>query len=399
MVSSDSGEPIRVMFVNTSLPFGGAETQQLALVRRLNRQRFAPEVCCLKARGPLASRLPEDVPIFEKQLKGKFDVSVIWRLRNLFRARGIQAVVIYGAGDKMFWGRIAARLARVPVVVSSLHCTGWPDAVGRLNRLLTPLTDAFVGVARSHGRFLIEHERFPADRVKVIPNGVDTERFRPLPGRAEIRHELGLAADTPLVGIVARLSYEKNHRLFLDVASRVRRAVPDTHFLIVGEGPLQAELESQAKILGLAPCVHFLGVRHDIPEILAELNVFTLASRMEASPMSILEALSCETPVVATRVGSVPDTILHEETGFLVASEDAEAMTEYIVRLLGDAELSKRIGTAGRTHVVRNNSLELMVAGYEKLIADLLAKKSASTASRRTPLRWRSKSAMPTAGS
>ena len=89
-------------------------------------------------------------------------------------------MVTVGAGDKMFWGRLAARRVGVPVIVSALHSTGWPDGVGRLNRLLTPITDAFIAVAASHGRFLIERTGFPADKVAVIPNGVDTQRFAPV---------------------------------------------------------------------------------------------------------------------------------------------------------------------------------------------------------------------------
>ena len=128
-------------------------------------------------------------------------------------------MITVGAGDKMFWGRLAAWRAGVPVVASALHSTGWPDGVGRLNRLLTPITDAFIAVADAHGEYLVERERFPRRKVCVIPNGVDVERFRTGGERLASRQELGLTPTTPVAGIVAALRPEKNHELFLRAAA------------------------------------------------------------------------------------------------------------------------------------------------------------------------------------
>ena len=124
-----------------------------------------------------------------------------------------------GGGDKMFWGRLAAWLAGVPVICSSLHSTGLPDHVELPNRLLAPLTDAFIAVAGPHGEYLAQHEGCPAGRVRVIPNGIDVKKFRPRwPNRA-LQEQLGLAAGTPVAGIVAALRPEKHHELFLQAAA------------------------------------------------------------------------------------------------------------------------------------------------------------------------------------
>jgi glycosyltransferase involved in cell wall biosynthesis len=363
-----------MMFVHTSLVVGGAETQQVSLIKRLDRARFAPEVCCLKDRGPLASELG-DVPVHNRLLRHKYDAVVIRRLQRLFRERRTQIVVTCGAGDKMFWGRIAARMARVPVVVSCLHTTGWPDEIGRLNHLLTPLNDAFVGVADAHGRHLVDVENFPAGRVHVIRNGVDTERFQPAVDTNSIRSELGLAPDAQLVIIVARLSTEKNHRLFLDVAARLRDRAPGAHFLIVGDGPLRESLQARAAQQGISDRVHFLGIRRDVPTLLAAADVFALTSDMEASPMSILEALACGTPVVATRVGSVPETVRQGATGFLVPPGDVQAMADCLLALLTDPDLARRMGTAGRRLVLAEHSIDRMVEQYEELFQKLYSTK------------------------
>jgi hypothetical protein len=155
--------PLRVMFLITSMPVGGAEVLLVNLIRRLDRSRCVPHLCCLKELGPLGEELAaEGVPASSHLIRGKYDVRVLWKLVRRMRSPKIDAVVTVGAGDKMFWGRLAAKLAGVPVICSALHSTGWPDSIGRLNRLLTPITDAFIGVAARHGRHLIENEQFPA---------------------------------------------------------------------------------------------------------------------------------------------------------------------------------------------------------------------------------------------
>ena len=206
------------------MPVGGAETLLVNLIRRLDRAHFLPELCCLKELGPLGEVLAREIPAFDHLLSHKADLRVLPRLAGLLRRRRVDALVTVGAGDKMFWGRLAARWAGVPVVCSALHSTGWPDSVGRLNRLLTPITDAYIAVAAAHGKFLVEQLHFPAAKVHVIPNGIDIERFRPAGDRLATRAALGLTPTTPIVGIVAALRPEKNHELLLRAAQTVRAA-------------------------------------------------------------------------------------------------------------------------------------------------------------------------------
>ena len=158
--------PLRVMFLLTSMPMGGAETLLVNLIRRMDRERFSPLLCCLKESGPLGEMLADEIPVFHDVIHGKYDWGVVRRLARLFVEQRIDAIVTVGAGDKMFWGRLAAHRARVPVVLCALHSTGWPDSIGRLNRLglLTRWTDAFIGVAAAHGRHLRDQERFPPPR-------------------------------------------------------------------------------------------------------------------------------------------------------------------------------------------------------------------------------------------
>jgi glycosyltransferase involved in cell wall biosynthesis len=289
----------------------------------------------------------------------------------------------------MFWGRLAARRASVPVIISALHSTGWPDGITWLNRRLTRLTDAFVAVANRHAQHLSHVERLPPDRICMIPNGIDSEKYRPLPLDDNLHKQLKISLTAPLVGIVAVLRPEKNHEMFLKVAAHVCKEVPETHFLVIGDGPRRAELESLATQLGIANHVHFLGKRPDVAQLLNLLDIFALTSHNEANPVSILEALATGKPVVATRVGSIPETVLEGETGYLVDPGAEQAMAGRIIELLLDPAKARRMGSAGRRNVMLHWSIERMVSGYEELLERLYQQKTGLQAN------VRDKSAIP----
>ncbi|RMG00461.1 MAG: glycosyltransferase, partial [Planctomycetota bacterium] len=379
LVGEPTDEPakrLKVMFVITCMPVGGAETLLVELVRRLDRRRFDPEVCCLKYRGPLGEVLAREIPVHTGLLANKYDVRVLPRLWWLMIRRRVDAVVTVGTGgDKMFWGRLAAFFARVPVICSALHSTGLPDRVEWLNRRLAFLTDAFIAVAKPHGIYLAEHEGCPAQKVRVIPNGVDTDRFSPGTPRDELFAEFGIDPGTPIVTIVAALRPEKNHELFLKVASRVLEHLPRAHFLVVGDGERRKELVDFARRLGLRECVHFLGTRTDIADIWRISTVGVLTSHMEANPVSLLEAMACGKPVVAPRVGSIPETVHDGENGFLVPPGDVDAFAARIRQLLSDSQLAAKMGKNGRGYVQQNWSIDRMIAGYQAMIEEIYRRK------------------------
>ena len=374
---STFGRPLKVMFLLTSMPIGGAETLLVNLVRRFDPNRISPLIGCLKEKDVLGVELENEIPVFENLIQHKYDFAVAGRLRKLFKKENIDAVITVGAGDKMFWGRLGARRASVPVILSALHSTGWPDGVGRLNRLLTGITDGFIAVAKQHARYQVEQERFPEHKVFLIPNGIDTDRFTvDTESRDQWRQKLGIPADSPTVGIVAALRPEKNHDLFLRAAKLTFQKNSATHFVIAGDGPERNRLESLAKTLNLKPNIHFIGSTQDIPGVLSMMDVFSLTSHNEASPVSIMEALSCQRPVVSTDVGSIDESVLEDKTGYLVLPGDADKLAERWTQLLGDEELRNRLGEAGRQHVIENCSLQSMTNGYTHLIETTFALKT-----------------------
>jgi glycosyltransferase involved in cell wall biosynthesis len=369
--------PLKTLFVITSMPVGGAEVLLVNLLRGFRSSHIIPSVACLKEKGPLGEELASEFSVSDHWLSNKYDLRVAPRLAKYLRKEKLDAIISVGAGDKMFWSRLAGRLASLPVICSALHSTGWPDGVGKMNRWLTSITDAFIAVAKPHGQFLVDFEHFPSKKVVVIPNGVDTNRFRPNPeAKSVVRSELGLEPNTPLVGIVAALRPEKNHTLFLNAASKVLDKCPKAHFVIVGDGPERSTIENVIKTLGIEKNVSMLGTRSDTPKLLAAMDVFALTSHNEASPVSILEALSCGVPVVSTRVGSVAESVHDQWNGFTVEPGDPDAVTERIQYLLWNRETAEMMGSNGREHVQNYGSLDTMVRMYEQLIHRIFDQKS-----------------------
>ncbi len=368
--------PLKTLFVITSMPVGGAETLLVNLLRRFRASHIVPSVACLKEKGPLGEQLAKEFRVTDHWLSSKYDVAVLPRLSNHMRREQIDAVISVGAGDKMFWGRLAARVASVPVICSALHSTGWPDGVGRLNRFLTPITDAFIAVAKPHGQFLVDFEKFPSKKVVVIPNGVDTCRFQPNPqARSEVRAELGIDSRAPLIGIVAALRPEKNHNLFLQAARLVVDTMPYAQFIIIGDGPERASIEANIASLKLSHNVKLLGTRYDTERLLAAMDAFALTSHNEASPVSILEALACAVPVVSTRVGSVAESVYDQWNGFTVEPGDKNAIANRLKELIRNKSTSETMGRNGREHVQLHGSLETMVGMYEQLVHSIFDRK------------------------
>jgi glycosyltransferase involved in cell wall biosynthesis len=198
-----------------------------------------------------------------------------------------------------------------------------------------------------------------------------------------LRRELGLPADVPVVGIVAALRPEKNHALFLRAAAAVRRAVSRAHFVIVGDGPQRGELETLAESLSISAAVHFLGTRSDVPEVLSLIDVLALSSHIEANPVSILEAMAAEKPVVATRVGSIDKTVEEGRTGYLVAAGNEEQLAGRLIELLRDRAQAAAFGRAGRQHVLEHASIERMVSGYEEVLEGIYRQKAAIRAGKK----------------
>ena len=285
-------------------------------------------------------------------------------------------------------GRLAARLAGVPVVLHTFHghvLRGYfgplvSKALVWMERFLAHLSDRIVTVSEGQRRELAEYGVAPLQKITVVPLGFELEALLACEThRGELRRELGLADDRnshKLVGIVARLVPIKNHHLFLQAAQIVAEAVPQARFLVVGDGELRGELEACASELGLNERVIFTGWRRDLPRVYADLDVVALTSINEGTPVSLIEAMAAGVPVVATAVGGVPEVVVSGETGYLVEDGDEKALAEAITELLMDSEKAKGMGNAGREAAYPRFAAQTLIANVEGLYDELLRQKT-----------------------
>jgi glycosyltransferase involved in cell wall biosynthesis len=246
----------------------------------------------------------------------------------------------------------------------------------RAERGLGILSDRLIAVSEEVKRELVRYRVATAEKIVVIPLGVDLEPFLAGAGqRGKLRRELGLTDSEPLVGIVGRIFPIKNHRLFFEAAARVAAELDGARFLVVGDGILRPAMEDYARALGIARHVQFVGWRRDLPIIYPDLDVLVVSSNNEGTPVSAIEAMAAGCPVVATRVGGLPDLIADGETGCLVPPRDPSALAAGILRLLRDRDAARSMGKAAQAAVAERFAVERLCRDVEGLYLGLLAQK------------------------
>ena len=374
-----AGRKLRVAFITTSMIVGGQERVVMDVCNGMDRDRFDVALLLTKDRGPLCDFVEEPRTEVVDQFRGGplGTFFALGRLTRWMKKWKPDCVFTVGLGDKFLLGRIAAKRAKVPVILSGLHCTPGPEHIGRTilgkwNKKFMHLNSGVTTVTEDLADYLQEHEGYPREKTHVIPNGVDCDRFHPHDPPQALRDELGIQPEHRVASIIAALRPEKRHDLFLKAARQVVDKLPNARFLIVGDGPSRPDFELLAGELALNEHVQFLGSRHDIPEIQALSDVVCLASTdVESAPICMLEALASGRPQVATSIGGIPKIVADGETGFLAPPGDVPALAQAITRILADDELATRMRDASRKRALEQFSVEFMVRAHERLIEDL----------------------------
>jgi len=372
--------PYKILFVVTSLTTGGAERLLVQILQRMNRELFQPVVICLKDPGSLADELaPWKIPVYSRLLKNKYDLRVFPRLLTIIRQEKAHVLWVQSTGDKMFWGRLAGKMAGVPVILASIHFMGnegqGKSILGPLNKALTPINDRYMAVSENQGRYLIDREGIPWKKMVVIPNGIDLKNFQPQKTPEQVRKDLGLRKEGFIIGQVANLRSVKGHQLLLQAAKRVSDQKKQVTFLLVGDGPERKALEKSCWDLGLTGRVHFLGDRKDVPDLINIFDVGTLTSYMETFPLAVLEYMALAKPVVAPDIGGIPELISHGIQGLLFPPGDSEALADHLLQLLSQPQLAKRLGEEGLKRVKASFTMDLMLKRMEDLMISLLRQK------------------------
>jgi len=358
---------IRVLHVIDSLDLGGAQTALLNLVRFRDREKFSLTVAPMHGRGIFAGALEKENVEVVSLSAAKWPPAYVLSLPRLLRRAGFDVAHFHLFGANWI-GKPLAALCGVRVRVTDDQCNdryrtdrAWRLAVDRATNLLS---SHIFAVSASTRDCLTGREKIPASKISLLPNAVDTERFRPASEtvRSAAREELGLNAGGVVVAGLGRLHPQKNWPLFLRLAARF----PETPFVIAGTGPEEERLRS------LAPAnVRFAGFR-DARTMLAAADIFLLTSDYEGTPMTLLEAMACGVPSVVSAVDGCAEVLGDEQGGLMAPRGDEQAFAAKLGELIGSVELRARQGTVARERVVRDYDARTQTRVVEETYLRLL---------------------------
>ena len=366
--------PLRVLtLIDRPITSGGGERMASTIAVRLDPARSERWLC---------SSRTSPVPTFEPELRGagvqvltlrRTSPAAVWAWRplvELLRRERIDVLHAHKFGSNV-WGTIVGRLARVPVVIAHEH--SWSYEGQRVRRFLDREVvgrgaDAFVAVSREDARRMAEIEGVDPKVIRFIPNGIPAQERR----GTDVRAELGIAAGAPVIVAVGQLRSEKALELLIEAAGRLAPRHEGLTVLLPGRGPEEEALRAAAA--GLDGTVRFLGLRDDIPDVLAACDIAVCCSYREGSPLSVMEYMAAGLPVVATRVGGVPDLLDDGVHGLLVRPGDADGLETAIAELLADPARRARMGELARERQQAEFDLDAMVGHVQELYEQLFAR-------------------------
>jgi glycosyltransferase involved in cell wall biosynthesis len=366
---------IHVLLMIDDATMGGGQQHLLSLATHLDRRRFKVSVAC-EEKGYLVDELKrQGITVYPLSMTNQVNLSALRACLNLVRAIRPDVVHTHG-GTAGFVGRLSALFARTKTVIHTYHGLHYLHEEQTIRKrlyrwvdwLLMFCTDWLICVAHKDYELGMQAGIVSPLKSVVIPNGIDVQKYSVAIG------DQNNARRKKNVGTIGRLHLQKGHRYFLDAAVRVIDQVPDVLFQIVGEGELREPLERQAQSLGIDRYVEFLGNRLDIPELLANMDVFVLPSLWEGLPLVLLEAMAARKPIVSTDVDGVNEVIVHAQDGLLVPPKNPAVLADAIVTLLVDQQRAKTLALNAYKKVVSEFDAGKMIAKIENLYETTLAR-------------------------
>ena len=381
-VQPPAGRRRKVFYLVDSLNVGGTETQAVELALRLPVSEYEVTMGCLRAEGPLLEKLRGSaVNVREFHPSGGLDSAAglyeLIKLAGYLRREKFDVVHTHDLWSNLM-GVPAARLARVPAIVSSrrdlAHFDWYQGKRRHWLRRIQNLSGVVLANATPIRDALISEDGFAPEKLRVIHNGVDTEKFqRAQRDRARLFPDVGNEMLVVLVGNMH--SDVKGHPWLIAAAPTVVREFPEVRFVFAGDGELRPTFAAQVAQLGLEDRFKFLGRRSDIPEVLASCDLAVLPSRAEGLPNAVLEYMAAGLPTIASRVGGNAELVQDGVTGLLVPAENASALAGALLRFLRDPEQARQIANNGQRFAVENFSFERLIREIDELYAELLERR------------------------
>jgi len=363
---------------DTGIDIGGGENYILTLAKHMPKLGY-DLICTCFPGGEFEKVLKESgIESFPLNLSRKGNLSMAWAMAGFCRNNKIDIVHAHGAT-----GALAARIASLipggirPITTYHIAITNitdipfWKKKIFALFDRSTSVVDKkILSVSHAVKEIMIREAFFARDRISVLYSGIDVSRFKDRQ-RGKVRKELCLPDQVTVMGIVARLSEEKGISYLLEAIPHVLKRYSNLHLLIAGDGPIKDKLKNLSVRMGLEQNVIFLGYRNDIPEFMTDFDLLVMPSLTEGFPLTLLEGMAAGLPIVATRVGGIPEIITDGIEGILIPPREPDALAKAIIRVLRDKESGKTMGLAARKKVEQEFSVEKMVAETEKVYQSL----------------------------
>jgi len=371
-------EPLHVMHVTLSLDMGGLEQVILHLVREGRKLGQRVSVLCLEKTGRLAAEaqsLGAEVHCVDKQ--PGYTPKLVSTIQQLLHAQSPDVLHTHQIGVLLYAGA-AARRAGVPVVVHTEHGKHYDSSMRHrwLAWWAARNAKAFYCVSNDILNAVKKYKIAPEPKWAVIDNGIDTTKTANPSQIQQLRDSLKILHYAPVIGTVGRLAEIKAQDVLLKAFARLPASENSPHLLVVGGGPLESDLRQLARTLGIDARTHFVGFQPDPTPYLAMMTVFALTSKSEGHPLSVLEAWAQSLPVVASRVGGLPDLISEGETGILFDSGNDAELAACLLRLLHDDAKREQLGRNGKACVQSRFEVTRMAANYHQRYLNLRSEKS-----------------------
>jgi len=352
---------------------GGAQNFLYSLLSELLKyEELQIEVCFAKQRGPVAEQIKQlGLPTYCLNMKNGFDLLNAFKLVKLVRQRGYNLIHSHSPQPLV---RLMMALSNRKGSILTEHGSILDDIHGRhkpeiyYHRSLAKFIDYYIAVSHSIKNGLMNRHKVPSNKIKIIPTALDLTNFSPkVSNGIDLRKKFQLSMSGPIIGMIGRLSPEKGIDHLITATKYIKEKFPDCITLIVGDGKLKEELQSQANNLGILRNVFFLGEQTQIADIISMLDVLVMPSVHEGLPLVALEGMAMCKPVVGYNVRGISDVVIHNHTGLLVDKRDPLLLAEKIIYLLNNKSFCSKLGESGREYVLKNFNIVCIAQKYREV--------------------------------
>lgn len=356
---------LKILICITSLEVGGAEKMCYELVTRLPKTRYDVSILVFKHKGYFGHLLESmGIEVISLNMRSMWDITRLYKIREILKNRTYD--ISHGF---MFHGNIFSRvlkyIAKVKTNISSIHTIEmgkmWHNHIERLTH---NLVNRYTVICESARRFITAVSRIPDEKVVTIYNCIDPFDYRRPPVINAIKEHYSIPLDKYVIGTIGSLTDIKNHDLFIRIACRVKEVIPNVYFIIVGKGPNKNKLLFKTVQKGINNSFKFIDNVTPVHNILYSFDVFLLTSKWEGFPVSVLEAMACEKPIISTDVGGVSEVIDFAINGYYVPVEEEDTLVEYVLQVLRDESMRKRMGNLNRKKIESSFQVDKMVRNY-----------------------------------